>query len=524
MYNRGLFHKWVPQPVVVLLIMLFVLLFLIVNPIYLGNIMPMVGSTGVMAEYFTLASFACIIGMGLVLPVMMRFKARFRPKALMIASTFIMVILSVVTATTNNGTVIVGASLLFGIAKMFCMTTVILPFMRMVSPKGDRKRFYSILYPMALIVTQLGSFAFSAIALDISWQAAHFYTAIILLFAILLFVVFMHNQRSEKMVPLYYMDWLGIILFASALMSFAFVCTFGKQQDWFVSHKIIIGTITAIVSTAILVIRQLKIKHPILSFRLYRRGDVLTGIILFVGQGMFMSVASIQSIYTSGILGYNWLTNSALNLMMLPGISIAGFIAVLWVKRKLSIKIYILTGFAAYFLYTVMLYFMMIPGLNIESFYLPQILNGYGMCALFISIWAYTLVNLPQETVLPSVAPVMLFRSFILTAFFSALYGWVQYKLQWQSVGNLAYYFDTLSINYNQVVGSLRDIQMSAVLASNKTLLGYIVIAGLGFLTFVLLHPFGRQKYWIAEAHAYKSEKQNRPVLDKKITDMAGSI
>ena len=54
----------------------------------------------------------------------------------------------------------------------------------------------------------------------------------------------------------------------------------------------------------------------------------------------------------------------------------------------------------------------------------------------------------------------------------------------------------------------LRDIQLGAVLAANKRLLGYIIIAGVGVLTFVLFHSFGRQKYLFARYRMYKSKRQ----------------
>ena len=79
-------------------------------------------------------------------------------------------------------------------------------------------------------------------------------------------------------------------------------------------------------------------------------------------------------------------------------------------------------------------------------------------------------------------------------AFFISLFGWLQYKFQIQSVGDLAVYFDTITMSHNLGIGSLRDVQLGAILAANKKLLGYIIIAGLGVLTFVVFHSFGREK------------------------------
>jgi hypothetical protein len=441
----------------------------------------------------------------------MRIKMRFRSKELMITALIVMAIMSVVVATTYIGEVVAVASLIFGIAKMMGMVEMILPIQGILCPDGNRKRFYAIFYPISIGSSQLGVFFTSGAALNVGWQALHFYSAGILLLTALVCVIVMHNQRFAKKMPFYRVDWFGLLLFATALMSMAYIFALGKQQDWFNSSYVIGAVVISVTSIFALIIRQLNIKHPFLSFELYKIKDVRYGLLLLVGQGMFMGVSMIMSIYTSAILGYNWMINAAINLMTLPGIVAAGFVAFHWTKHQIPLKMYIFSGFAAYFLYTVMLYFMMVPELNIAQLYLPQLLNGYGMCALFISVWIHTLDKVPQNKMLPSVAPVMIFRSFVLMAFFTALFGWLQYKLQWQSVGNLAIYFDTLTVNDYQA-DSMRSVQLGAILAANKTLLGYTAIAGLGILTFVFFHQFGRLKYKIVKHPLYAAKKQKQYV------------
>ena len=122
-----------------------------------------------------------------------------------------------------------------------------------------------------------------------------------------------------------------------------------------------------------------------------------------------------------------------------------------------------------------------------------------------------------MDVILPSVAPVMVFRSFIMLGLFTTLFGWLQYKLQIQSVGDLAVYFDAMLMSHNPGAGALRDVQLSAILVANKKLLGYIIIAGLGILTFTLLHSFGMQKYRIAR-YIYKTEQTDENTVF--LTDM----
>ncbi|WP_298650518.1 hypothetical protein [uncultured Proteiniphilum sp.] len=521
-YNRGLFHKWVPGLGQLGLIMLFEAIMLLINPINPGNIGQMSGSTGILTEYYMWGNFATIIGLSLVLPFVLRVKMRFRSKELLVMALVVMAVLNVIVATTTIGEIVVVACLFFGMAKMVGMVEMLLPIQGILSPDGNRNRFYAIFYPISLSASQVGTFFTSKFALDIGWQAVNYYGSATLLLAALIAIIFVHNQRFGRKIPFYRIDWPGLLCFGTALMSMAYICAFGKQQDWFNSPHVIRACIIIIVSVFALIMRQLNTRHPFLAFKLYRIREVRVGVLLLVGQGMFMGVSSIMSIYTTAILGYNWMTNAEINLMTLPGIISAGFVAYYWTKHGLHLKMYIFSGFAAYFLYTVMLYFMMVPELNISQLYLPQVLNGYGMSTLFISVWIYTFYKVPQNTMLPSVAPIMIFRSFVMLGFFTALFGWLQYKFQWQSIGDLAVHFDLLVMNQNSGIGSLRDTQMSAILASNKTLLGYIIIAGLGILSMIFFYQFGQEKYRLVRFNSRRSEKQNE--LSGQIKDIAGSV
>ena len=524
MYNRGLFHNWVPKPVSLALIILLESVLLLINPVNSGNIGLMASSTGIISEYYMWGNFASTIGMALVLPLTMRVKMRFRSKELLLATFVGMAVMIMVTATATKGGIVVVACLIFGIVKMLGMTELVLPIQGMLCPDGNRKRFYAVFYPIALSSGMIGTFLSSTASLNIGWQSLHYYAAATLLLAAGICVIFVHNQRFARKMPFIFIDWFGLFLFGTALMSLSYLYSFGKQQDWFNSPYITSAAGITIISVFSLIIRELNIKRPLFSFKLFKIKDVRYGLIFLIAQGMYMGVSVIMSIYTSAILGYNWTTNGAVTLMTLPGIVLAGFVAFHWTQNRIPLKMYIFSGFAAYFLYTVMLYFMMVPELNIARLYLPQLLNGYGMCALFISIWIYTLDKVPQNTMLPSVAPVMIFRSFIMMGFFTALFGWLQYRFQWQSIGDLASSIDSLTMSHNPGAGSLRDIQLGAILASCKRLLGYVVIAGLAILAFVLFHHFGRLKYRIAEVQAYQAGKQKQPILAEQIAAIAGSI
>ena len=452
---------------------------------------------------------------------------RFRSKELMLMSLIVMAVMSVVIATTHSAGVIVGACLIFGFVKMSAMAEIILPMRAILSPKNDNGRFYSLFYPIAIGLGQIGAMVSAKFTQNIDWQMVHIYTAALLLATTLLCVIVMHNKHFMQPMPLTNLDWSAVILFMGSLLCFSYVVTFGKQQDWFNSPSIRYSVIGAVALAVILVVRELKIKSPLLMFKIYKLGSVRLGLILLVGQGILLSAASVQTVYTSAILGYNWFNNAYLGMMMMTGIITAGVVSFYWTKYHIPLRMYIFTGFAAYVIYYTILYFKMVPGLNIESFMLPQFFNGYAMCSLFISVWIYIVARIPQKDMIYSVAPLMVFRSVISITLFSGIISWFQYRFQLESVANLAVGFDGILMASIPDVGSFGSVQLGALMAANKKLLGYIIIIGFAFLTFIFFHQFGDFKYkigyWNIRHNNHKEEELSEDENDE-ISKTGGSI
>ena len=109
MYNKGLFADWVPKPVQLLLIILFLFPVLVVSGVYTGNLSYMSSSLGTYNEWLVFANYAGVIGMGTSMPIIFRFKLAFHTKYLVLRTFLILAVLSFMIATTDNNIVIVAA-------------------------------------------------------------------------------------------------------------------------------------------------------------------------------------------------------------------------------------------------------------------------------------------------------------------------------------------------------------------------------------------------------------------------------
>ena len=330
--------------------------------------------------------------------------------------------------------------------------------------------------------------------------------------------------------PLHYIDWISILIFVAMFMFGAYVLAFGKQQDWIHSPSIINATIASFVSLIILVVRQYTLKRPYLSFKIFRRNNVIHGLIMLLFTGMFLATGSIQSIFTVGILGYDPVVNASLNLLMIPGIVAAGVYMAYWFRQGRGLKMFIFLGFAAMLAYTMIMYFSMTFEFNFERWILPMFLKGFGMGALFIAVWYYTLDKLDMNQMMAGAGLVLVWRTFFSVAIFSALFSWLQYQFQIESIGNLAIYMDGNSISYNQVMGNMKAIQLNAILAANKRLLGYVCIAGVGVLMYILAYHFGVDRHHTfrlmkltVDKRKHNTHMRRRKQL-QQIEDAAGAV
>ena len=111
-YNQGLFHSWVPKPIMLLLIMVISIVLFGVTAVYTSNIPFLVGATGALTEDYMWAYYAGVIGMGLAMPLVIRLKARFRTKEILVTTLTGMAFLFVVMGNTDQPEIIIGASFL----------------------------------------------------------------------------------------------------------------------------------------------------------------------------------------------------------------------------------------------------------------------------------------------------------------------------------------------------------------------------------------------------------------------------
>lgn len=489
LYNRGPFSERVPKILQLLLLIVYAFVFFNMNAVYTTNISFLVGDTGEMSEYFVWANYAMTIGMGAVMPLIVRIKSFFKSKQIMIFSLFALMILFLAIGNTKNGLVFVGLSLLIGFFKMLGMMEINLPLLSLLSKDGNKGRFYAVFYFLILVFTQLSGYYAVKISLLFGWNTIYYSLSFACLLLILISLLVQHNLHFMKKVPLYDVDWFSFVIYTIDLMFLAYILSFGKQKNWFDSLDIIYASFIFIVLLFLFILRQQLIKRPYLSIIPFKKRSVISGLVFLSFLGVFLATSSIQNTFAVGILGYDLLATAYLNVLMIPGLFLALLVCLKWFSVKLPVKMLVFLGFSSFTAYSFIMYYSIGIQFDYNNWYLLQFLKGLGMGILFIVIWRHALDQLSIQGMLWVIGVILVWRTFVSLGVFSSLFSWYQSQIQIQSLNHIAIYLDYT--NLFQIKSSdIKDVQYNAILVSIKIIYAYVSLLGFIALLYVLMYDF----------------------------------
>src|SRR5690606_40747160 len=136
------------------------------------------------------------------------------------------------------------------------------------------------------------------------------------------------------MKPLYHIDLSSMLLLTTSAMALNYGFTFMTQQVWFTSPYIVSSFILGIVFFGLTIYRQRFLKRKMINFSLfYKLENVKHSLILLMLLGLYLASTSLYIQYAVGVLGYTNLINSHTNLLMIPGIIVAGAMVIYLFKN-----------------------------------------------------------------------------------------------------------------------------------------------------------------------------------------------
>lgn len=322
----------------------------------------------------------------------------FAPRKYLLIALAVNAICSVICFHFKDWTLFVICQFLQGMTCALMSGIVLqLIFPRLQSVRA-RVIAYSLLYGSIQIAVPFYSIYTSVVIhfFDFNWL---FYGFIVVLI-ILTFVVLLtmsSKARFTKKIPLYQVDWIGYLFYMSFILILGFILVYGRQFGWFDNPLILMLSLSALVILSLFIIRESKLKRPLINLQIFKAKNFVFGLFLLVTFYIFKGSTGLAYGYVEVILGNDPLHTIPIWMAVILGTILSMLVTSRFVLMRYNLIRMIIAGFgimAIYYAY--MILFVSVQGETI-NFILPMFVYGVATGVLFVPIVSFTASSAPPK-------------------------------------------------------------------------------------------------------------------------------
>lgn len=213
------------------IIFTFVLVFQLSGGVYLASVSEMTGALALKQEDVMMAGYASLVGLSLVFTVMFRLKFALSSKNTLLITSIALAICNVAVIYTHSVPILVGICFIAGFFRMwgtFAGNTIIQLW---VTPKRDMAVWFVFICLLVQVSIQFSGIFTIYTAFLSEWEYMHWLIVGLLLFVAIATLIFFKQYRFMLRLPLFGIDWMGMILWATTLLSVIFVLNYGEHYD-----------------------------------------------------------------------------------------------------------------------------------------------------------------------------------------------------------------------------------------------------------------------------------------------------
>ncbi|WP_267740593.1 hypothetical protein [Myroides injenensis] len=497
MYNRGLFKANIPFFLQYIIMFIFGFVLVNVYAVYPGNAAEIYSTLGWSSGVITSANNTMIIGMALTFPIILRVKMVLKAQVKLFWGCLLLASLSIVSIYNTSYVMLLVISFSMGVIKMNCLSEFTLLFITIVTQKtGAKIKSYSYFYAVLYAIVAMGTFVSIYTAYGFSWERTCVVFAILLVLCAILTLFTTHTANFSKFYPLYYIDWFSVACLSLGFALWSHLFAFIQEYNWFYGdYRGSLYGIGGLLLIVLGMVRQRYLKRQYWQLITMRKRNVWVAAIFIFTIGIYQGASGFDNLIMSSILQYDTLTVGRVNLVMIPGSLLAGAIGLMLLKKdNRGLKTFIILGFSVFILQYLVSYFYINLQLTITYFYFTHFMRALAIGILYIGLWHYLTMGLELNDSLSIMSLMLIVRTFLALAIFSSLYSYLSYVLQKTSISDQALFIN-FSYVENRANLSLSAIQQQTLLASFKTIYGYILLVSILVMTTVSLHGFGLSKW-----------------------------
>lgn len=509
------FHSFIPRMARISLFVFFALVFQFSNTVYLNLTGTLTGASQMLKEDLTFFFQMTMAGLCLVYPLLFRFKLRFISRQIITTCAIIVAAMMAIAMYSESIILLATASFILGAAKMVGTFETLVSIQLVITPKKDYGVFFSIALGLVLLSGQVSGIWAVQLNYTYDWRAIYRILLAAHCVMIVIAQLVLHDKRVAKKLPLYGIDWLGLLLWSILFTCITYTFSYGQVMDWIHDRRIRIAILLSIFFAALTLFWMFRAGRPYIHTSVFTIKSVNTAIFIVLLMQPFLSASgSVMGPFTAGALKLDDLSNAASNWYIAAGIVVGSIFSYSWFRwYNAPYKLFFVIAFLSLSLYYILLYFSLGTLADSSVIALPYFLRGFGNILLFAATGKYITRDAGPAIftqVLCYLAMVRNALGSLIPAAFLA-YGQSVRTLDFQTrlAGNAGTYspvaYNFYSTAYNRAMrggsstsessimatkGLYAKVNQQAVFLAGREIFGIMAVAGLVIILVLLLWHF----------------------------------
>ena len=490
-----MFQEWVPSRVRFWLYMAFGFLYQYVGSIYSSYSNQIVSEMALLNEDIQMANYCTLGGITVCFPVMYRLKFYMYTRQLFFVAGIGLIICNAITMSAQEPWIIWGVSFVAGFFKMLGMFGCTSVFRLCVTPSRNYAVFFPVVYIMVCGGTYLSGITTSYLTYYGNWRLMNmFVIALLMIHCGIVYFLMKPDHRPGPYLSLKGVDFIGLFLWSSFLISGIWLFTYGEHYDWWRSRTIWTATGITLALFAAALCRSRFHDKPYLPLSIFRFRSVQHLMLLLLGVGILQAAPKLlQSIYLTSVLKYDSLNTISLNWPILYGGVVGSLLAFFtFVKWHWGFKKYFMVTLVLLTFYEASMYFLIGSDTNREAFFIPLFALGVSEVMIGSASNVYLSQSLPFSHFFFGLSSIGYIRCGIGTAMGSAvvqrLYNWFISKNSINAGDNLD--GTVLPFDMPSWSNTLSVVSKQAMMIAIKECYGYLIAIGIVMMILIIIHHY----------------------------------
>lgn len=395
--RRFLFKRWVPEWLIKIVLFIVLLPSLVLFFLPLSNVNAAAGNTGIETYdvYFSVVLFYA--GYASFFSLERRFFYFLAAKEYFIIITFIQIISSYICFATQEAALLFIFRFIQGMA--FTMTVnlaLTLIFMRLKSQRA-RTIGYSIFFGMLVSMIPFNNLVTSELIDSFNFNTLYKAAMFSYMPSLAMLLLIMNNVRLNSKFPLHQLDWASFFLYAILLCLLGYVMVYGQNYYWLEDPRIFWSCVAMALLLLLFIIRQAHMKRPYFNLNVFSYRNFIIGGLLMLIFYICRFAFGITSTYFQFVLKLDPIHIGYITIFNIAGIIAGVLISCVFVLQHRPIRLLWIYGFSLLLVYHVWMIFLFVPQANENEFYIPLIIQGFGVGTLMTPTIIYMINSVPEK-------------------------------------------------------------------------------------------------------------------------------